>query len=94
MVLDDVMDIRVYLYDTYDPNSVKILDLLKNCKLKFSFNTYSRENMDYISQEIGEKVRKLPQIVIDGTRIGGYYDLMELLINKKLVDYKGDPCQT
>jgi glutaredoxin len=48
--------------------------------------------MDYVSQEIGEKVRKLPQIVIDGIRIGGYYDLMELLINKKVIDYKGDLC--
>jgi glutaredoxin len=88
------MDIRVYLYDTYDPYSVKILELLKSCNLKFAFNTYSRENMDYISQEIGEKVRKLPQVVVDGNRIGGYYDLMELLLNKKLIDYKGDPCQT
>ena len=50
--------------------------------------------MDYISQEIGEKVRKLPQVVVDGNRIGGYYDLMELLLNEKLIDYKGDPCQT
>jgi len=88
------MDIRVYLYDTYDPYSVKILELLKSCNLKFTFNTYSRENMDYISQEIGEKVRKLPQVVVDGNRIGGYYDLMELLLNEKLIDYKGDPCQT
>ena len=88
------MDIRVYLYDTYDPYSVKILELLKSCNLKFTFNTYSRENMDYISQEIGEKVRKLPQVVVDGNRIGGYYDLMELLLNEKLLDYKGDPCQT
>ena len=88
------MDIRVYLYDTYDPYSVKILELLKSCNLKFTFNTYSRENMDYISQGIGEKVRKLPQVVVDGNRIGGYYDLMELLLNEKLIDYKGDPCQT
>lgn len=94
MVLDNAMDIRVYLYDTYDPYSVKILELLKSCNLKFTFNTYSRENMDYISQEIGEKVRKLPQVVVDGNRIGGYYDLMELLLNEKLIDYKGDPCQT
>ena len=88
------MDIKVYLYNDYDPYAAKILELLKKCDLKFTFNTYSRGNMDYVSQEIGEKVRKLPQIVIDGNRIGGYYDLMELLINKKLVDYKGDPCQT
>jgi glutaredoxin len=86
------MDIRVYLYDTYDPYSVKILELLKSCNLKFAFNTYSEDNMDYISQEIGNKVRKLPQVVVDGDRIGGYYDLMELLLNKKLIDYKGNPC--
>jgi|TARA_B100001964_G_C14233628_1_gene601318 glutaredoxin len=86
------MDIRVYLYDTYDPYSVKILELLKSCNLKFAFNTYSEDNMDYISQEIGNKVRKLPQVVVDGNRIGGYYDLMELLLNKKLIDYKGNPC--
>ena len=92
MVLDDVMDIRVYLYDTYDPNSVRILDLLKNCNLKFNYNTYSKDNMDYISQEIGEKVRKLPQVIIDGDRIGGYYDLMEFLINKKLINYKSEIC--
>jgi glutaredoxin len=88
------MDIKVYLYDAYDPNSVKVLELLKNCNLKFILKTYSRENMDYISQEIGEKVRKLPQVVIDGKRIGGYYDLMELLINKKLIDYKGNLYET
>jgi len=82
----------VYLYDTYDPYSVKILELLKSCNLKFAFNTYSEDNMDYISQEIGNKVRKLPQVVVDGNRIGGYYDLMELLLNKKLIDYKGNPC--
>ena len=86
------MNIRVYLYDDYDLYAVKILKLLEKCDLKFTFNTYSRGNMDYISQEIGEKVRKLPQIVIDGIRIGGYYDLMELLINKKVIDYKGDLC--
>jgi len=86
------MNIRVYLYDTYDPYSVKILELLKNCNLKFEFNIYSEDNMDYISLEIGEKVRKLPQVVVDGDRIGGYYDLMELLLNKKLIDYKGNPC--
>jgi glutaredoxin len=88
------MDIRVYLYDDYDLYAVKILKLLEKCDLEFTVNTYSRGNMDYVSQEIGEKVRKLPQIIIDGIRIGGYYDLMELLINKQLIDYKGDLCQT
>ena len=86
------MDIRVYLFEDYDQNSLKVIKLLKNSNLEFTFNTYKEKNMDYISLEIGEKVRKLPQVVIDGTRIGGYYDLMEFLINKKLINYKGDLC--
>ena len=84
------MDIRVYLYDDYDAFGVKILELLKKCNLKYTFGIYSRNNMDYISKEIGEKVRKLPQVVIDGKRIGGHYDLMEFLINNKVINYKGE----
>ena len=52
------MNIRVYLYDDYDLYAVKILKLLEKCDLKFTVNTYSRGNMDYVSQEIGEKVQK------------------------------------
>ena len=86
------MDIRVYLFEDYDQNSLKVIKLLKDSNLEFTCNTYKEKNMDYISQEIGEKVRKLPQVVINGKRIGGYYDLMEFLINKKLINYKGDLC--
>ena len=84
------MDIKIYLYDNYDPYSVKILVLLRKCKLKFTLGTYSRKNMEYVSDEIGKKVRKLPQVVIDGQLIGGYFDLMEFLINKKVINFKGE----
>ena len=47
--------------------------------------------MDLVSKTIGEKVRKLPQIVVDGERIGGYYDLVEHLINKEVINYAGKP---
>ena len=48
--------------------------------------TFSHEeSIEYISNIIGEKIRRLPQVVIDGNRIGGYYDIMEFLINKKLL---------
>ena len=80
------------LFEDYDQNSLKVIKLLKDSNLEFTSNTYKEKNMDYISQEIGEKVRKLPQVVINGKRIGGYYDLMEFLINKKLINYKGDLC--
>ena len=47
--------------------------------------------MDVVSKTIGEKVRKLPQIVVDGNRMGGYYDLVEHLINKEVITYTGEP---
>ena len=47
--------------------------------------------MDVVSKTIGEKVRKLPQIVVDGDRIGGYFDLVEYLINKEVINYAGKP---
>ena len=47
--------------------------------------------MDVISTMVGSKVRKLPQVVIDGERVGGYYDLLELLVNKEVIDYTGEP---
>ena len=31
------------------------------------------------------------QIVVDGERIGGYYDLVEHLINKEVINYAGKP---
>ena len=87
------MIIRVYLYDDFDAFGVKILELLKKCNLEYTFGTYSRENLEYISEEIGEKVRKLPQVVVDGERIGGYFDLVEFLINNNLINYKGELCE-
>ena len=84
------MDIRVYLYNDYDAFGVKILEILKKCNLKYSFGTYNRNNLDYVSEEIGEKVRKLPQVVIDGKRIGGHYDLMEYLMNNNVINYKSE----
>ena len=50
---------------------------------------YSPDDLDKVSSLIGEKVRKLPQVIVDGKRIGGYYDLMEFLMNMKLINYKG-----
>jgi len=44
-----------------------------------------------ISETLGEKIRRYPQVVIDGDRIGGYYDLVEHLINKEVITYTGIP---
>ena len=85
------MIIQLYLYDNFDNNALKILKLLDDNNLEFSLLTFDREeSIEQISNLIGEKIRKLPQVVIDGKRIGGYYDIMEFLINKKLINYKGE----
>ena len=88
------MDIIVYVWDDYEKDefSVKIITLLKLIPLEFKIHPFERDTeMDVVSNAIGEKVRKLPQIVLDGDRIGGYFDLVEYLINKEVINYAGKP---
>ena len=85
------MNIIVYLHDSENMEStLKVLDILKRCDLPFTFKTFRTESLDEISDVIGEKVRRLPQVVIDDNRVGGYYDLLEFLVNKKLTNYAGE----
>ena len=75
-----------------DEFSGKIITLLNSVPLEFKIHSFDKDTeMDEISKTIGEKVRKLPQIVVDGDRIGGYYDLVEHLINKEVINYTGAP---
>ena len=75
-----------------DEFSGKIITLLKSVPLEFKIHSFDKDTeMDEISKTIGEKVRKLPQIVVDGDKIGGYYDLVEHLINKEVINYTGAP---
>ena len=82
------------MWDDYvsDEFSGKIITLLKSVPLEFKVHSFEKDTeMDVISKTIGEKVRKLPQIVVDGDKIGGYYDLVEHLINKEVINYTGAP---
>lgn len=83
------MIIQLYLDTKYNESSFKILKLLDDNKIGFSVLTFTDDDIDKVSSLIGEKVRRLPQVVIDGKRIGGYYDLMEFLINEKVINYNG-----
>ena len=88
------MDIIVYVWDDYEKDefSAKIITLLKLIPLEFKIHPFERDTeMDVVSNTIGEKVRKLPQIVLNGVRIGGYFDLVEYLINKDVINYAGKP---
>ena len=88
------MDITLYMWEDYEKDefSAKIITLLKLIPLEFKIHPFERDSeMDVVSNTIGEKVRKLPQIVLDGDRIGGYFDLVEYLINKEVINYAGKP---
>ena len=88
------MDIILYMWEDYESDefSGKIITLLKSVPLEFKIHSFDKDTeMDEISKTIGEKVRKLPQIVVDGDKIGGYYDLVEHLINKEVINYTGAP---
>ena len=88
------MDIILYMWEDYksDEFSGKIITLLRLVPLEFKIHSFEKDtDMNVVSKTIGEKVRKLPQIVVDGEKIGGYYDLVEHLINKEVINYTGAP---
>ena len=80
------MDIVVYIKDIDSSN--KMLTLLRDCDLVFEVHAIEEA---YISNVVGEKVKKLPHVVIDGERVGGYYDLVEYLMNIDIINYSGEP---
>ena len=85
-----LMNIQLYLWADFNESAFKILKLLDGNKIAFSVQTFeSDELLDDISVQVGEKVRRLPLIVVDGVHIGGYYDLLEFLINKNIINYDG-----
>jgi len=89
------MIIQLYLYDTFDSTTYKILKLLDDNDIQFSVISFSKDDsIEYICNQIGEKIRRLPIVIVDGQVIGSYYDLFEFLINKKIIDYEGSLCQS
>ena len=87
------MNIELYLSISYNESALKILNLLDSNKIEFSVQTFDEESLDIVSKLVGEKVRRLPIVVIEGKKIGGYYDLCEYLINEKIINYEGKLCQ-
>ena len=89
-----MMNIQLYLYDIFDKTTYKILKLLDDNTIEFSVVSFSKDDsIEYISQQVGVKIRRLPAILIDGEHVGSYYDLFEYLLNKKVINYEGKLCQ-
>ena len=84
------MNIQLYLWADFNESAFRLLKLLDGNKIPFSVHTFgSDESLDDISVVVGEKVRRLPVVIVDGENIGGYYDLLEFLINKEVINYDG-----
>ena len=65
-----------------------MLTLLRDNDLMFEVHAVEEA---YIANVVGEKVKNLPHAVIDGERVGGYYDLVEYLMHKDITNYAGEP---
>ena len=92
------MRIKVYTEAADDMSaSQPILDLLDNCGFQYEVETLVKmtgrafTSGAEIYNVVGEKVKTLPHVVIDGERVGGYYDLVEYLMNKDIINYAGEP---
>ena len=48
------------------------------------------KTVDDMLEDIGKKVKTMPQIKIDGELVGGYHQLIEHLDDKGLVNFKGE----
>lgn len=48
------------------------------------------KTVDDMLEDIGKKIKTMPQIKIDNELIGGYHQLVEHLDDKGLVNFKGE----
>jgi glutaredoxin len=84
------MNVELFVYDKFDKSALDILNLLDTNEIKFSVQVFREEDsIDYISNQVGETVRRLPVVLVDGKKVGRYYDLVEYLVNEGVINYEG-----
>ena len=69
----------------------KAKTLLKNLGLSYEEKKYEDfESVDALLEDIGKKVRTMPQIKINDELIGGYNQLVEYFVEQGKVNFKGE----
>lgn len=69
----------------------KAKTLLKNLGLTYEEKKYEDfESVDALLEDIGKKVRTMPQIKINDELIGGYNQLVEYFVEQGKVNFKGE----
>jgi glutaredoxin len=89
--MSDISHVILYSKDNCG-YCVKAKSLLNN--LGLTYTEKKIENFlttEALFEEIGKQVRSMPQIKINGELIGGYNQLIEYLMDKKLVNFQGQP---
>ena len=89
--MSEITQIIIYSKDNCG-YCVKAKSLLNN--LGLTYTEKKIENFltkEALYEELGKQVRSMPQIKINGNLVGGYNQLIEYLMDKKLVNFKGEP---
>ena len=89
--MSEISQIIIYSKDNCG-YCVKAKSLLNN--LGLTYTEKKIENFltkEALYEELGKQVRSMPQIKINGNLVGGYNQLIEYLMDKKLVNFKGEP---
>ena len=69
----------------------KAKQMLKNLGLDYKEKKMEDfESVESMLEDIGKKVRTMPQIKIDGKLIGGYNQLVEYFADQGKVNFKGE----
>ena len=59
------MTVVLFVYDKFDKSALDILNLLDTNEIKFSVQVFREEDsIDYISNQVGETVRRLPVVLV------------------------------
>ena len=67
------MNVELFVYDKFDKSALDILNLLDTNEIKFSVQVFKEEDsIDYISNQVGETVRRLPVVLVEGKKVGRY----------------------
>ena len=69
----------------------KAKTLVKNLGLEYEEKIVTKDlSIDELYKVLGKQVRTIPQIVMNGTHIGGYNELKEHFINEGKINFKGE----
>ena len=65
--------------------------LLTQLKIEYTEKVVTKDiSLEELFEELGKKVRTIPQIVIDENHIGGFNELREHFVDKGMINYKGE----